>query len=202
MAAIFLRNAKQVNVFGGNTVRFLVSKVGRAPKRLGRNLDDAPFKKYDPLKDPSSFPKKAPKSSEPQEHLMPSPSVDVPSRSTSSSSKDSMDMSINSWNWVSSRKLGDGEETVQEESIPVLPKLVCYSLYCISNDDSYFSFDSSVLLTPDEITSALEKLGGEDIRVVDISGKLDNIKFMVMVTGQTTRHLKKLSDVVVKAVGA
>jgi ribosomal silencing factor RsfS len=58
------------------------------------------------------------------------------------------------------------------------------------------------LLTDGEIVEALERLGCIDIKLVDINGQLDSIKAFVIGTGTSTRHIQKMSDVIVKAVSS
>ena len=57
-----------------------------------------------------------------------------------------------------------------------------------------------VSLTEAELVEALTRLGGINICSIDLKGKLDNIEKFIIVTGTSTRHLRKMSDVVVKAV--
>lgn len=57
-----------------------------------------------------------------------------------------------------------------------------------------------VLLTADEITEACKKMGGEDIVKIDFEKPLDTMDWFIIVTGSSSRHLKKMADMIVKAV--
>lgn len=57
-----------------------------------------------------------------------------------------------------------------------------------------------VYLTSKEIVEALERLGCIDIKVVNLKGKMDTIENFIFGTGSSARHIKKMSDVLVRAV--
>jgi ribosomal silencing factor RsfS len=57
-----------------------------------------------------------------------------------------------------------------------------------------------MLLSKEEIIEGLLKLGGLDVRTVDLNGQIDELETFIFVTGTSTRHLQKMSDVFVKAV--
>ena len=57
-------------------------------------------------------------------------------------------------------------------------------------------------MTELELTEALTRLGGSNICSVDLKGKLDDIEKFIIVTGTSTRHLRKMSDAIVKAVSS
>jgi ribosome-associated protein len=60
----------------------------------------------------------------------------------------------------------------------------------------------SELLTGEEIRLALEQQGGEDVRVMDVKGRLDTIRTFVIASGRSSRHLRKMGDSVVSALKA
>lgn len=55
-------------------------------------------------------------------------------------------------------------------------------------------------LTLDEIKHALETEGGLDIDVVELKEPMDTITHLVFVTGHTGRHLRRMADILVRAV--
>jgi hypothetical protein len=55
-------------------------------------------------------------------------------------------------------------------------------------------------LTIDEIKYALETEGGLDIDVVELKEPMDTITHLVFATGHTGRHLRRMADVLVRAV--
>jgi ribosomal silencing factor RsfS len=55
-------------------------------------------------------------------------------------------------------------------------------------------------LTVAEITYALERLGGIDIKSITLPQRLDTINEVVVVSGTSLRHLKKMADAIVSAV--
>ena len=59
-----------------------------------------------------------------------------------------------------------------------------------------------MLLTSEEIITALESLGGEDIKQVTVNGKLDTITELVVVTGRSSRHMRMMGDALVAAVSS
>ena len=56
------------------------------------------------------------------------------------------------------------------------------------------------LLTGEEIRQALENQGGEDVRVVPVRGRLDTIAELVVASGRSSRHLRKMAESIVSAV--
>jgi ribosome-associated protein len=69
--------------------------------------------------------------------------------------------------------------TLDDEVIPVLP---------------------GVLLTTDDISTALTAQGAENVVVIPLKPKLDSISEFVVATGRSTRHLRKMSDSIVTAL--
>lgn len=55
-------------------------------------------------------------------------------------------------------------------------------------------------LTAEEIIKGLESLAGENIVRLNVNGHMDTIEEFILVTGRSTRHLRKMSDMVVRAV--
>ena len=82
-----------------------------------------------------------------------------------------------SWNWVPPRHQQESKE--DEEIIPIIER---------------------TLLTENEIKEALERQGAENVDVVHLQKPLDTITKMIFATGKSTRHLKKMSDSIVRAV--
>jgi ribosomal silencing factor RsfS len=56
------------------------------------------------------------------------------------------------------------------------------------------------LLSMDEIVAALAKLGGINPVVIELTDKIDTITHAVIVTGNSRRHIRKMSDCIVTAV--
>lgn len=84
------------------------------------------------------------------------------------------------WNWIPPRSSSEfGDEA--DHAIPVLNK---------------------VPLTPEEIQNTLIKLGGGEVNILKLNQKLDTITEFIFATGKSTRHLRKMSDTVVKALKA
>jgi ribosome silencing factor RsfS/YbeB/iojap len=81
-----------------------------------------------------------------------------------------------SWNWVPPRR---GVDDADDNSIPVKKK---------------------VLLTIEEIQDVLVKLGGIDIKILNLQEKFDTITEFIIVSGRSTKHLRKMSDVIVQAL--
>jgi len=90
------------------------------------------------------------------------------------------------WSWVPPRRDVDGQ--LKPEAM--------------REDDEVIAVIKGVLLEPEEIQEALTKLGGEDAVVVKLKQRMDTITAMVFVTGRSTRHLRKMADIVVKALKA
>lgn len=83
------------------------------------------------------------------------------------------------WNWVPPSSVREGRD-----------------------DDEVIAVLEGKLLTGDEIKVALTKLGGEDVVVVKLLDKLDTISEMVIATGRSLRQIRKMADVVVRALKA
>lgn len=83
------------------------------------------------------------------------------------------------WNWVPPSSVREGRD-----------------------DDEVIAVSEGKLLTGDEIKVALTKLGGEDVVVVKLLDKLDTISEMVIATGRSLRQIRKMADVVVRALKA
>lgn len=85
-----------------------------------------------------------------------------------------------SWNWIPPRKHGESNELSEHDvTIPVI---------------------KNQLLTTAEIEKALELQGGKNIVSMDIKGNLDTIKQFVIVTGRSSRHMRKMADTIVSAL--
>lgn len=56
------------------------------------------------------------------------------------------------------------------------------------------------LLTTEEIKEALIAQGGEDVVVVQMREPIESLTHLVIASGRSTRHLRKMSDSVVQAV--
>lgn len=56
------------------------------------------------------------------------------------------------------------------------------------------------LLDPDEVARALREEGGVDVRVLDVSRKTSLAEHLVFVTGRTTSHMRRLADMVCRAL--
>ena len=57
-----------------------------------------------------------------------------------------------------------------------------------------------VELTSDEISEALQRQGGGDVRTIVLKKRLDTIDSFVIVSGTSVKHLKKMADSIVTAV--
>ena len=55
-------------------------------------------------------------------------------------------------------------------------------------------------MTVDEITSALERQGGEEITVIKLDRPIDSISHFIIASGRSVRHLRKMSSSLVSAV--
>ena len=68
--------------------------------------------------------------------------------------------------------------------------------YYIILNQIYFS----TLLSNEEVIEGLTRLGGINIQIVNLGGRIDNIEDFIICTGTSTRHLRKMSDTIVKAL--
>ena len=57
-----------------------------------------------------------------------------------------------------------------------------------------------VLLSNEEVIEGLKRLGGLNIQAIPLNGHLDTLDDFILCTGTSTRHLRKMSDVIVKAL--
>ena len=96
--------------------------------------------------------------------------------SSSISSSSSSSSSNSSWNWVPPR---EPSRILDDEVIPVI---------------------SGVLLTSEDIVTALNAQGAENVVIIPLKPKLDSISEFVVATGRSTRHLRKMSDSIVTAL--
>ena len=69
-------------------------------------------------------------------------------------------------------------------------------------DDEVIEVIKGQLLSATEIKDALVRLGGEDVVVVHLTDKLDTISDMVIATGRSIRQIRKMAEVVVRALKA
>lgn len=83
------------------------------------------------------------------------------------------------WNWVPPRNQGD--QRVDDDIIPVLPRK---------------------LLTLTEIETALSKQGAENIVSIKLMEPIDGMTDMIIATATSSRHIKKMSDSIVRAVSS
>lgn len=67
------------------------------------------------------------------------------------------------------------------------------------NDWDVIPVRPNTLLSSSEITSALTKMGGMDIKSVQINA-LGNINEFIIASGSSTRHLRKMSQAIVRAL--
>ena len=122
------------------------------------------------------------------------------------------------WSWVPPRKFAPavGTEQTDDDMIPVKvgyvlfnPKINNFSrkrLRLISHslilcERLYPHAPYREYLTTSEISEALEKQGGENIKVLVLLEKLDNsITEFLIVSGRSTSHLKKMAQSIVTAV--
>lgn len=65
----------------------------------------------------------------------------------------------------------------------------------------FFSF-FRVLLTHDEIKEALIAQGGIDVVVVEMREPIESMTHLILASGRSTRHLRKMSDTIVQAVSS
>lgn len=105
------------------------------------------------------------------------------------------------WSWIPPRHAGGSSaEDDSEHVIPVIRKytilkmcsvrILLYIVYSIFRQ----------LLTLKEISDAMKKLGGTDIKEIKLLRKLDTITHCIIVSGSSRRQLRKMADVLVKAV--
>lgn len=99
-----------------------------------------------------------------------------------------LDSTTLQWNWVPPRQ--------DKSSSPAGSRNVGRR----DSDDAVIPVKKGHLLTPEEIKTALESLGGEDVIAMPLSDKLDTITDMIIATGRSSRHIKKMSDAVVQAL--
>jgi ribosomal silencing factor RsfS len=59
-----------------------------------------------------------------------------------------------------------------------------------------------VLLTHDEIKEALIAQGGIDVVVVEMREPIESMTHLILASGRSTRHLRKMSDTIVQAVSS
>ena len=57
-----------------------------------------------------------------------------------------------------------------------------------------------ILLTTEEIRDALVAQGGIDVKIIEMRQPLDTITHLVITTGRSLKHLRKMSDSIVQAV--
>jgi ribosomal silencing factor RsfS len=58
-----------------------------------------------------------------------------------------------------------------------------------------------VLLTTEEIKEALIAQGGIDVVVVEMREPIETLTHLVVASGRSTKHIRKMSDSIVQAVG-
>ena len=57
-----------------------------------------------------------------------------------------------------------------------------------------------MLLTTEEIKEALIAQGGENVVIVQMREQIESMTHLVIASGRSTRHLRKMSDSIVQAV--
>ena len=57
-------------------------------------------------------------------------------------------------------------------------------------------------ITHEEVTKYLEAQGGENVIVLDLKGALDEFRHMVIASGRSLRHIRKMSESIVHAVSS
>lgn len=57
-------------------------------------------------------------------------------------------------------------------------------------------------LTAEEVRQYLESQGAEDSIIIDVNGALDNFRKLVIASGRSTRHIRKMTESVVAAVSS
>ncbi len=82
------------------------------------------------------------------------------------------------WEWVPPKSKGDTTTNISLDSIPIKLK---------------------TLLTADEITSALEKAGGINVKTTDLNHSVD-VQQVICVTGFSRLHLERMSDIIHRAL--
>jgi len=110
---------------------------------------------------------------------------------------------------ASTERLEEDEDEGQRLSTkPPLSKQKTQALASVSQEEAAAGNEWDVipvkpntLLSSLEITTALTKMGGIDVKSVPISA-LDNIKEFIIVSGSSTRHLRKMSQAIVSALKA
>lgn len=66
--------------------------------------------------------------------------------------------------------------------------------------DSFVLYHS-VRLTSEEVRLYLESQGAEDAKVIDVNGDFGEFKQMVIASGRSVRHIRKMTQSIVTAVG-
>jgi ribosome-associated protein len=89
------------------------------------------------------------------------------------------------WGWVPPQQIGEVQSDRFTSNV---------------NDSDVIPVKPLTLLSSSEIVTALEKMGGIDVKSVPLTRKFDNIKEMIIVTGSSTRHIKKMADAIVQAL--
>ena len=56
------------------------------------------------------------------------------------------------------------------------------------------------MLTPEEVKESFVSQGAEDVKVIPLKERLDNIQSFVIATGKSHRQIRKFADSVVIAV--
>lgn len=70
----------------------------------------------------------------------------------------------------------------------------------VINDADVIPVKINTLLTSREIVTALTKMGAIDVKVVSVAGKLDSVEDFIIVSGSSTRHIRKMSQAIVQAL--
>ena len=103
---------------------------------------------------------------------------DKPSSVISSLNDINDNLTGENWDWVPPKSKGDTTDN-SLDSIPIIP---------------------NTLLTADEITYALGKAGGIDIKTIELDPPLLDINQLICVTGLSRIHLERMSDIIHQAL--
>lgn len=88
------------------------------------------------------------------------------------------EIAAQNWSWIPPRNSADGA----------------------GEGDAIIPVQTGVYLSSSEIKTALEKQGGERVVVLNLPEGMDNIRKYVVVSGRSTKHLRKMADSIVAAV--
>lgn len=109
------------------------------------------------------------------------------------------------WNWVPPRNVNESElELENQKKLEIIegydsyllshpfPSSLPSELSCLTSIRQYF--------TPEEVASVMQTMKGIDVKIVQINGKLQGITHFIIGSGESTRHLQNMADVLVRSV--